>query len=132
MADVIRRAKELISSFQSWAMEAGTRRVLRPWCLLGFDGKLLSKEIASFFDRTELAKQYAARYNERDPLKKRAHSYLQIEINLIYGFQKAFVTRHKTRMQIYRDDSSQKAVHCRRNITKAFSWYENSSAKAEQ
>lgn len=126
------RAKELISEFQKWAIDAATLRVERPWCTFGMTAPFTADQIAAYFDRSELVDKYVAQYNEIDPSKKRAHSFFQTEINLIYGFHKAFVGRHRTRMQTYRDDAAQKAFHCRRAVTKAFTKFSDIASRAEQ
>lgn len=124
-------AKELIAELQRWALEAATKRSIRPWCLLGFTSSFNHKNIANLFGRNEIGQEYKARYQETVPSKKKPHSFFQIEAHLLYGAHKAFVARHKTRMQYYRDDSAQKAYHTRRAVDKAFSRLSVLQSKAE-
>ena len=124
------RAKEAIDGLQAWTLEAATKRTNRPWCLFGLT-KIDVESITALFDRSELVSEYNTRYNEHDPLKKKPHSYLQTEINLVYGMQKAFTARHRSRLQVYRDDAAQKAYHCRRAVTKAFTKFTVTQAAAE-
>lgn len=111
---------ELIDKLQTWAVEAATKRSDRPWCLFGLDTPFNREAVSDLFDTSKLSEKYVERYNENDPIKKKPHSFLQVEAHLIYGTHKAFVARHKTRLQAYRDDSSQKAFHVRRTVAKAY------------
>lgn len=83
----------------------------REWCLLGLTEPLTQENIATYFDRQELNDQYVEEYNNIDPETKKPHSYIQAEIDQIYSFQKSFVSRHKSRLQMYRDDCAQKNYH---------------------
>ena len=125
-------AKEAMDSLQDWSLKAATLRVERPWCMFGLDTQATPAAIAALFDRSVLVKEYIARYNELAPKKKKPHSYLQSEINLLYGMHKAFVARHRTRLETYRDDASQKGYHTRRTVTRAMSKFSTTQAKAEE
>lgn len=125
------RANELIAQLQDWALQVGTKRTNRPWCLFGLVAPINQKEVAKLFDRSEVGKEYKARYAETMPSKKKPHSFLQLEAHLIYSAHKAFIARHKTRLQYYRDDAAQKAYHIRRAVTKSFSRFSALQAKAE-
>lgn len=122
---------EVINQLQEWSSEVATKRSNRPWCLFGLTEPFSREAVDALFDRSELFTQYEKRYNENDPIKKRPHSFLQVECHLIYGTHKAFVARHKTRLQAYRDDSSQKAFHVRRTVDKAYSRLNALQEKAE-
>lgn len=122
---------QVIDMLQAWAIEAATKRSDRPWCLFGLEEPFNHEAVAALFDRSALFAQYEKRYNETDPIKKKPHSFLQVECHLIYGTHKAFVARHKTRLQAYRDDSSQKAFHVRRTVEKAYSRFNALQEKAE-
>lgn len=122
---------DVISKLQSWSVEAATKRSNRPWCLFGLDKPFNQENVAALFNRSELFGKYAERYNETDPIKKKPHSFLQVECHLIYGTHKAFVARHKTRLQAYRDDSAQKAFHVRRTVEKAYARFNALQEKAE-
>lgn len=125
------RGENVVTAIQDWTMEAGTRRVDRPWCLFGLDLPITQANLAKLFDRQEISEEYKLRFAQTDPLKKKPHSFLQIEAHLVYGAHKAFVARHKTRLQHYRDDASQKAFHNRRAVTKAFAKLSTMQAKAD-
>lgn len=124
-------AQSLLTQLQDWSLTAATRRGDRPWCTFGLDGAPTQEAVAKLFNRDDLVKKYKDRYNDRDPQSKQPHSYLQVEIGLLYGMHKAFVSRHKTRLQCYRDDSSQKAYHTRRAVTKAWKKFEVSRDEAD-
>jgi len=125
------KAKEAIDKLQEWSLDAAVKREVREWCLLGLDEPITQSSIAKLFDSSEVAEEYARRYVEKDPLKKRPHSFLQIEAHLIYGLRKAFTARHRTRLQHYRDDASQKAFHTRRTLMNAYAKFQAASDKAE-
>lgn len=113
--------EESIKLLQDWLLEAGTKRSDRPWCLFGVEDPVDRLEVTNRFDRSDLFQQHAERYQEADPIRKKPHSFLQVECHLLYGIHKAFVARHKTRLQAYRDDASQKVYHTRRAIDRSYS-----------
>lgn len=104
--------KTLSIQFKDWlsnTYEATTNlSTQRSWCLLGFKDKFTQENISKYFDRKNLNDLYKTRYNEGSAAKKEPYAYLQAEISLIANFHKAFVIRHKTRLQSYRDDCVQK------------------------
>ena len=111
--------KELLTSLKSWmeAVYSSTANMeARPWCDLGHKEALNQEKIREHFDREELNKIYETRVKEEDYTKKQPYAFVQAEINLIYGFHKCFVARHKTRLQHYRDDCAQKHYHTRSAI----------------
>lgn len=124
-------SEQVIQKLQDWAVEAAVKRSDRPWCLFGLEGPITRESLAALFDRTDLFAKYAERFNETDPVKKKPHSFLQVEAHLLYGTHKALVARHKTRLQAYRDDSSQKAYHVRRTVDKAYSRFKSLRDRAE-
>lgn len=104
----------LIKSLVEWIEKTGESLINfspRKWCL--FDIPNLTKEaIRKFFDRSALNNQYIKYFNEaNDLLISYPYLYLQKEIDLIYGFHKSFVERHKTRLQVYRADCVEKRVY---------------------
>lgn len=125
-------AQPLIDYLQQWYIDAGILRSARPWCVFEVEQPFNRENIFKYFDVTDLAKKYSERFVTTDQLQKKPHAYLQTEINIIYGFRKAFVCRHKTRLQLYRDDASQKAYHCQRAIIAAFTKFNVAKDAAEQ
>jgi len=83
----------------------------RPWFAqaVGYKQNLYLVNLQTITDRTTLNKQVADRYLVQDVNSKQGVSALRIEIAQLYSFQKCFVARHKTRLQYYRDDLTQKA-----------------------
>jgi hypothetical protein len=108
-------AETIIRRLQDWSLKAGTLRTERPWCLLGLT-EISDQAIAELLDRTDLEELHEERFRERDPLLKRQHSYLQVQLSILYGLQKAMTLRHRGRLQFYRDDSAQKCFHARRTV----------------
>lgn len=124
--------RQLIEQFQHWALESGTLRSDRKWCLFGLSFPINRESLAKLFDKKELVDKYVERYKEKDPAKVKPTSYIQAEINLIYGFHKGMTARHKTRLQIYRDDAAQKVYHCRRAVSSAFERFSSATDAAEK
>lgn len=124
--------RSLIQQFQDWAVESGTLRSNRKWCLFGLTFPITRESLANLFTSKDLVAKFEERYKEKDPSKVKPISYVQAEINLLYGFQKAMTVRHKTRLQIYRDDAAQKVYHCRRAVTSAFEQFSLFSDAAEE
>ena len=124
--------KQAVDGVINWCMSAATLRADRPWCLFGLVGPVTSAKLRELFDRTQLQKTYADRFNEKDPQRKRQHSYVQTEIGLVYGVHKAMAARHRSRLQLYRDDSSQKAYHTRRAVQAGMVKLQTAVGKAEQ
>lgn len=112
--------KELLDTYQGWLVDACDSIHNRPWCMLGFNKHISTENFLAYFDRQDLNDQYVARYNEQEPLNRKQHSFFQAEVHLIYGFHKSMVARHKTRLQIYRDDFAQKRYHIRRGLSQAY------------
>ena len=95
---------------------------------IGYDQKSLSfEDIATFFDRASLNAEYVARFGKG----KKPYSYIQSEINFIYGMQKCVVARYKNRMGYYRDALSQKGVRTQIAVNYAVARHLRESAKAE-
>lgn len=114
----------LIDSFLAWLKEAYTANTdfskNRGWNMLGFDSDITYQDISDYFDRADLNKDYVGKYNNTDIPTKEAYAFIQAEINMIYGFHKSFVARHKTRLGYYRDDTAMKNFHTWNCINLAF------------
>lgn len=105
--------------FREWLtnIEAScTSATSRTWCMFGFDKAITFSELAKFFDRKDLNDQYIKKYVNKDIAKQQAFSHIQLEINAIYGIHKSFASRHKTRLQCYKDDLSQKTFRTKQAI----------------
>lgn len=124
--------KQAVDEVVNWCVSAATLRTTRPWCLFGLTGPVTGEKLRELFDRSDLEKKYADRVNEKDPQKKRQHSYVQTEISLVYGIHKAMAARHRSRLQLYRDDASQKAYHTRRAVQAGQTKLQTAIEKAEQ
>jgi hypothetical protein len=61
------------------------------------------------FDRKESNENYVKLYNEPKLENRKPLVYVQKDIDATYSLHKSFVVRHKTRLQIYRDDFANKA-----------------------
>ena len=95
---------------------------------IGYDQESLSfADIATFFDRTALNAEYKDRFGKG----KKPYSYIQSEINFIYGMHKCVVARYKNRMGYYRDALSQKGVRTQVVVNHAVARHLRESAKAE-
>jgi hypothetical protein len=107
--------KDAMDAYFQWMKKAYTSHSSgtppREWCSMGLEGPITQANIADHFDRTELNEKYEEEYNNGDPETKKPHSYIQAEIDQIYSFHKSFITRHKSRLQLYRDDCAQKNYH---------------------
>jgi hypothetical protein len=114
---------ELFIRYQDWLVEACDNFNNRPWCLLGFNARISEKEFKAYFDREELNDQYKSAFNAESQQAKVPHTFIQAEIQLIHGFHKSMVARHKTRLQVYRDDFAQKRYHIRRALDQAYNHY---------
>ena len=123
--------KSLIDSIIDWMITAGTVRSDRPYCDLGFDKEFTREEIAKYFTTEEQEKQFILNYREMNPVAKKGYLYIQGEINVIYSFHKGFVSRYKSRLQCYRDDSAQKCIHTRRAIQTGYQIMQDKIDKAE-
>jgi len=91
-----------------WDYAAGSMH--GKWCMLGFDKTITSANIRAHFDRQDLNTAFVERYVQQDLRKKQDHLSYGAEIDLVYGFSKAFAARHRTRLQLYADDWANKKV----------------------
>jgi len=125
--------KEMLDQVQSWLMSAGTLRKNRPWFFFTPLSSPPSKsEVDEAFDVSESSTQYRERYEEKNIDKRKGFVHLQVEADYVYGAKKAFVARHRSRLQLYRDDAAMKAFHVRRTLQAASQKYDEFKAKTEQ
>jgi hypothetical protein len=59
-------------------------------------------------DREDLNKEFSKRFDETDVKKRKGISALKVEIDGLLSFNKCFVERHKSRLEYYRSDMSQR------------------------
>ena len=111
-------ADELIYDAITWQTDVVDQRLAnaesnRSWVakVIGFEDELTLKAMYEFFDRSVSNEEYVKRYDNPHTPSKKAYAAIQTDINLIYGYHKCFAMRHKTRMDYYRDDMSQKGAH---------------------
>lgn len=105
----------LIDLFLKWVtdlVETLHQDKFRPWNLMGFDKDISSVNINEYFKRVELNKSYVEKSNKKIKTteEREAVAQLQLEINAIYSIHKSFASRHKTRLQCYKDDLSHKKI----------------------
>lgn len=139
----------IVSEVKLWLKNAysstlGTEQ--RAWCMLGITDRntqahgsasgpvvdLTPSGIAEHFDREDLNTQFEKQYNGSDIPTKECHSYTQVEINLIAAAHRSFAARHKTRMQLYRDDCEVKRYHTTSAITVAYAKHSVAKERAEE
>lgn len=122
-------AETLITSYLDWLKKvyeaASIMDAERPWCMLGMPTdenavSLTQEAFLGYFDRTDLNNLYVKEYTNKDSTTRKPHSYIKAEANIIYGFHKGMVARHKTRIQHYRDDCSQKTYRTWNSVVMGF------------
>lgn len=104
---------DLFTSFTSWLssiQDSNITIAARKWCLMGFNQAINQENIRAFFDRSKLNEDYIKKYSTRNLADQKAYSHIQLEINAIYSLHKSFASRHKTRLQYYTNDFSQKTT----------------------
>jgi 16S rRNA G1207 methylase RsmC len=75
---------------------------------IGYTKDLQQSNLQSVTDRSSINSQIAQRIVVQDVNQKQGIASLKTELAQLYSFQKCFVARHRTRLQYYRDDLSQK------------------------
>lgn len=114
-------AKDLIKDFLTWYKDTVVQKRIEngevgyDWCYkdINFDDELTIEAFQTFFDRQDKNDQYKQFYEQKSLDGKKAYAWLQHEINLIYSFHKCFAMRNHTRLQLYRNDLSQKGARVR-------------------
>jgi hypothetical protein len=71
---------------------------------------LKSADLRKATQREDLNKEYITRYKVDTPAERKGISALKLEISQLYSFNKVLVLRHRTRVQYYKDDLSQKGA----------------------
>lgn len=115
-----RSITQLFTSFRDWftSVENSDKTITpRKWCLLEFTEALTMENIRKFFDRKALNEEYVLKVKNRSGANQKAYAHLQLEINAIYSTHKSFASRHKTRLQCYTDDLSQKAYRTKASLS---------------
>lgn len=128
--------KEYIPKFQEWLGEAtsslATAGKERTWAMMSYFGKSLTKaNIIAFFERVALNDRYVAIVESKSGKHDEAYGQIELEINNIFGFQKGFAARHKTRLQYYEDDLSNKGHRTVENLTQFLAQHEKFVAVRE-
>lgn len=132
--------EELIQKFQKWAKEdVVEKRVTNDedgysWVAksIEFSDELELTSIQDFFDRKGKNSEYKSNYEEEDIKGKQPYAWLQAEINAIYGFHKCFAMRNHTRLQLYRNDLSQKGARAYSAIHDAVGVFLHKKEASEQ
>lgn len=120
---------KLITEFKTWIKNVSDNYLFmsppRTWCLLGMKESLTNDNIRTYFNRDELNAEYVKRFNANQIKTKQATAMIKCEINYIYGFQKGFTNRHKSRLQVYRDDVECKTIRTWNAVTKSVANYQS-------
>ena len=105
--------------FYTWldsARDAVLTGSTRAYCLL--NAKQLDWRYFrdTLFDRKEANKTFVDIYESHDPKKKKPLVTLHKDIDATYSLHKSFAARHKTRIQIYRDDLANKGQRIKSSV----------------
>lgn len=131
----IEKIKDVVDRIYAWSQAICDARLhgghSRKWCLLDYEGSLSDQEaIRAHFDREKLNQAFKEQYElihekgkEVSSLKEKRYSVYQKEIHLIYGCTKSVIARHKTRLQHYRDDLSNKKVRIPLSLRKGLTQF---------
>lgn len=106
----------LLNSLADWLYESCRSFKVRPWCHLNFSKPFTFSNLIGFFKREQLNNDFKVNYNSTDINAKKPVSFIQSEIQFIAQVEKAYIVRHKSRLQYYRDDFSQKQYHLKKSI----------------
>lgn len=116
--------KTIITEVKTWLTSTYTAMtssvVQRKWCTLGMAKSTSAKNINDYFDRTAMNTLYKEQYKNDNFRTKEAYAYTQVEVQLVAATHRSFANRHKTRIQIYRDDCAQKHYHVKSAITMGY------------
>lgn len=107
---------DLINGFTKWFTQSIPQSRLtgdnnpRLWYTKAIDYTLdfTQANLQTVTDRSILNSDYNSRLQIKNVNQKQGGQSIKIELNELYSFQKCFVARHRTRIQYYRDDLSQK------------------------
>jgi len=100
-----------ITNYKVWldsARDTVLKAGVRTYCLLGAEQLDWRYFRDTLFNRDDANKTYVANYKSLDLKAKKPGTTLQRDINATFSLHRSFVTRHKTRLQVYRDDLSNK------------------------
>jgi hypothetical protein len=133
-------SNDLFTNLSKWLQEAVVKNRLEnnekgyDWVYssIGYHSPLSIKDYQKFFDRSALNSEYAQRYSDTSIANKKPYCYRQTEINLIYSFHKCFAMRNQTRLQLYRNDLSQKGKRTKNSLFAALGKLEFLKDKIEQ
>lgn len=83
----------------------------RPWFLksIGYSSGLSLSELREIVNTGPLNEDFRQKYDIKDNKARKGISAIKAEISMLHSFKRSFVERHKTRMQYYADDLSQKS-----------------------
>lgn len=128
--------KTIITEVRDWLKNAYTSVAegseVRKWCMLGLEKNPTLDSINEHFDREELNNKFKEQYNNTDLPSKEAYAYTQTEVHMIAAAHRSFAARHKTRMQVYRDDCQVKNYHITSAITMGYVKHLVAKEKAEE
>jgi hypothetical protein len=110
--------KDLYKDYLKWAKESVVDQRVKNgesgygWLYksLGYSDELTLEKFQKFFDRKDKNSEYKSNYKQGGIAGKKSYAWLQNEINMIYSFHKSFAMRNQTRLQLYRNDLSQKGA----------------------
>lgn len=110
--------EDLIAGFQRWAKETIVSLRLKNGEMgygfnstdLKYTTELTLLAFQGFFDRSKQNATYVKLFNDTNIPGKKPHAFYQQEINMIYSYHKCFAMRHRSRLEYYRCDMSQKGA----------------------
>jgi hypothetical protein len=97
---------EYIEKFEDWQQTVvDSLSKDRKWCTLDVE-KLDKESVDTAFNTDEQEEAYLKGIENGE--KQEPYAFLQLDSDVIFSFHKCFTMRHKTRLQNYRDDLSNK------------------------
>lgn len=99
---------------------------------LEYSGDFTHQDLQEFFDREQQNSDYRTEYEKESVADKKAYGFHKTDAALIAGFHRSFASRHKTRLQAYRDDLSMKAKRVPGNVYNSLGKYEAKKQSVEK
>lgn len=128
--------RTLIDETKDWLKNAytslSTWSEVRKWCVLGLEKTPTDDSIEELFDRSDLNNTFKEQYSNSDIPTKEPYAYSQVEVHMLGSAHRSFAARHKTRMQLYRDDCQLKNYHVTSAITMGYVKHLVAKEKAEE
>lgn len=131
---------ELFEKLIKWTRDTITQKRLTngesgyQWSVkdLEYEGDFTLEDLQDFFDREQLNSDYKREYEKDEVADKKAYGFSKTDAALIAGFHRSFAARHKTRLQLYRDDLSMKGKRVPGNIYNTLGKHEAKKQAVEE